>query len=138
MKDKLREEYRALQVAGLKRGAEKPEARVVNRDETGATDSRAEAAKMMKVAPAYITEAERIREAAPAVFESVKAGEMTIPEAKREIAKRASQVHEAPPQPSIEEVVGRLGESDEWHMECMFGHEPSGVCLRMTIASPKE
>lgn len=85
MKDRLREEYKALQVAGLKRGAEKPEARVTNSCETG-RDAQKEAAAMMKVNHLYVSEADRIRDAAPAVFEPVKAGEMTIPEAKREIA----------------------------------------------------
>ena len=40
---------------------------------------------MMNVSVGYVHEATKIREAAPAVFESVKAGEMTIPKAKREI-----------------------------------------------------
>lgn len=131
MKDRLHEEYKTRQLAGLKRGTEKREARSANLDHTGCK-AREDAAAMMKVSAGYITEADRIREAAPAVFEAVKSGEATIPDAKRIMAdpetfaavqareitvpqakeriqaKRAPQVHEAPPEPSIEEVVGRL------------------------------
>jgi len=56
--------------------------------------ARDEAAKMIGVAPAYVSDVERIREASPETFDEVKAGNITIPEAKR---KLAGDQHGSPP-----------------------------------------
>jgi len=89
VKDRLSEEYRERQTAGLKKGAYKPtEPRSGNNSGTG--EAREQAAAMMQVSPRYVQNAQKIREQAPHVFDAVKAGEITIPQAKREIRKQAS------------------------------------------------
>lgn len=87
LKERLQEEYRGRQLAGLKRGKKNPESRVVISDDTGERpDARSDAAAMMQVSNSYVSEAERVREASPAVFEAVKQGDVKIPDARRIVA----------------------------------------------------
>lgn len=51
--------------------------------------ARDQAAAIAGTNPRYVSEAKRIKETAPAVFEKVKAGELNIPAAKRQIQEKA-------------------------------------------------
>lgn len=88
VKDRLREEYRERSLANLKRGRDRQGSRV-DKIVNSESSARHEAAAMMQVSQGYVSDADRIRRADPEVFEAVKAGEMTIPEAKRAIAGKA-------------------------------------------------
>lgn len=50
-------------------------------------DARDHAAAAVGVNPRYVSDAKAIKESAPEVFEKVKSGEMSIPEAKRTLSK---------------------------------------------------
>jgi len=87
LKERLQEEYRERQLAGLKRGKEKGVSRVATIGNTGDdANSRVEAAAMMNVSHGYVSEAERIREASPIVFEAVRRGDASIPDGRRIVA----------------------------------------------------
>jgi hypothetical protein len=60
-------------------------------------DAHKQAASMMDVNHQYVTEAEHIREADPETFEEVKAGAITLPQAKRKL--RASGKEMRPRKP---------------------------------------
>jgi len=53
---------------------------------------------MMDTNPRYVSDAKMIQQKAPEMFERVKSGKMSIPQAKREIVKQERR--EAPPLPS--------------------------------------
>jgi hypothetical protein len=53
--------------------------------------ARDEAASLAEANPRYVSDAKRIKEEAPEVFEKVKAGEINIPAAKRKIAAMNSE-----------------------------------------------
>jgi len=61
-------------------------------------ESRDHAAVMFQTNPRYISDAARIEEQAPELLELIKVGEITIPQANREMTKRNKI--EAPPLPS--------------------------------------
>jgi hypothetical protein len=50
-------------------------------------NARAEAAAMLDVAPSYVSEAERIKEASPETFGEMKAGKVSISEARRKVGR---------------------------------------------------
>jgi ParB-like chromosome segregation protein Spo0J len=83
IKKRLEVEYAKRRNAPLKRGAEKPDARSVKSDLTG--KSADAAAAKAGVSAGYVHAAEKIREADPELFEEVKQGRLTIPEAKRRL-----------------------------------------------------
>lgn len=60
--------------------------------------SRDTAASLFSTNARYVSDAKRIKGDAPDLFEQVKTGELTIPQAKREIVQRERQ--DAPPLPS--------------------------------------
>lgn len=95
--------------------------------------ARDAAAELFNTNPRYVSDAKRIKADAPDVFEQVKAGEMTIPQAKRELVKRERK--DAPPLPSDKYRViyadppwsygnsGIIGETD--HYGHVGRHYPS-------------
>jgi hypothetical protein len=72
-----------------KKDAEKPEEKVpqvsVNRR---APQAREEAAKSVGVNDRYVSDAKKVKQEAPEVFERLKAGKITLQDAKREVAKK--------------------------------------------------
>ena len=107
IKDRINEEYRARSIANLKYSGEDAKDRVTNNcnsiEGSGRrANAQKEAAAMMQVNHAYVSEADRIRDASPAVFDSLKAAELTVPEAKRLIAdpEKLAAVNERRARPS--------------------------------------
>jgi hypothetical protein len=58
-------------------------------DRPARNESAREAARVAGVSHSYVSDAERIRDASPETFDEVKAGAITIPEAKRRLAGEA-------------------------------------------------
>lgn len=85
LKDRIAEDYRMRQVAGLKKGSREPESRLSNLGQTGA-DSLGESAAMMRVSRSYVADAQAIREASPTLFAAMEVAEVTVPAAKDIIA----------------------------------------------------
>lgn len=73
-------------------------------------EAREDAARATSVNRQYVSDAKRIREEAPEVFEQVRNGEITIPEAKREIQKRDVEEAVATVERAIEatDIDGRV------------------------------
>lgn len=110
--------------------------RIVNLDKMHteqATNTRKEAARIAGVSAGYVSDAKKLQQDAPDLLESVKDGELTIPQAKREFIKRTKI--EAPPLPTDKYRVlyadppwkygnaGIIGETDHYgHTE---RHYPS-------------
>lgn len=72
--------------------------RFVNLDKAYARNARQEAAKIVGASQGYVSDAKRLSVAAPELFEQVRAGAITIPQAKREMVKRDRR--DAPPLPT--------------------------------------
>lgn len=64
-------------------------------------ESREHAAKATGASPRYVQDAKAIKQASPETFEKVKSGEVSIPEAKRQLKK--------PPPPAIVKPKDKLG-----------------------------
>jgi N6-adenosine-specific RNA methylase IME4 len=62
--------------------------RLTNLGKAYPRNAQQEAAKIVGVSKGYVSDAKRLSVAAPDLFEQVKAGEITIPQAKRESAQR--------------------------------------------------
>jgi ParB-like chromosome segregation protein Spo0J len=90
VKDRLNAEYRKRRLGNLRRG----NSRVANSCNSGA-DARKEAAALLGVNHAYVADAEKIRRASVETFDDLKAGRISIPEAKRRIG-------ESPRRPDVE------------------------------------
>lgn len=95
--------------------------------------AREKAAAIVGTNPRYVSDAKKLAEEAPALFEQVREGKKTIPQAKRELVKR--QRAEAPPLPTDKYRVlyvdppwkygnaGIIGETD--HYGHVHRHYPS-------------
>jgi len=91
----LEEEARKRQIANLKQGVEFPVPELIPERENG--ESRDQAGKMFGVSGRYVSDAEAVKEKAPDLFEQVKAGEISLTQAKREVKKtEVKQVVEMP------------------------------------------
>lgn len=84
VKDRLNGEYKERSLANLGWGGKNPH-RVPNIGNSAANAER-EAAGMMDVSHGYVSDASRVRAASPELFEEVKQGKKTIPQAKRELS----------------------------------------------------
>lgn len=91
----LEEEARARQATST--GGSTPQLKEIF-PEAEKGQARDHAAKMFNTNGRYVQDAKTIATAAPELFEAVKTGEMTIPQAKREIVSQ--QRRESPPLPS--------------------------------------
>lgn len=98
------EEAKERQVSTLKRGAEIPDVeKIPQREEQ--SRSRDLAAASVGVNPRYVSDAKRIQQEAPEVFQAMQEGKISIQDAKREI----QQKNEEPPKPTIKwNVIGPM------------------------------
>lgn len=114
LEDRLKEEYRErMSVAGRRGGRiagkhrskrVEPKSQGVIKNDNPLSDgghAQREAAALMNVSAGSVHSAGQIRKASPETFEAVKAGRITIPEAKRQLAAIAPApvVAKAEPQP---------------------------------------
>lgn len=67
-----------------------------NLPESSQGESREQAAKQVGVSPRYVSDAKRIKEASPETFEKLKNGEVSMSEAKAEIAPKPEPAAETP------------------------------------------
>lgn len=95
VKDRLNAEYEERRNAHLRQGDVEASPRFNTSDKTGANAQR-EAAAMMDVSQGYVARADVLRESAPDLFERVKGGTMTIPEAEREQQPRPTPADVTP------------------------------------------
>lgn len=88
------------QLAQLKRGDEIPVKAFVPEREMG--QSRDKVAKSFEVSPRYVSDAKKLQQDHPVLFDNVRAGEKTITEAKAEIkaAKKAETVEQIAKEPA--------------------------------------
>lgn len=93
IKRRLEVEYAKRRNAGLKRGVREPESRFATNCER--SDSRRDAAAKAGVNHQYVSDAEKIHDASPELFEEVKQGRKSIPQAKRELADRLKPSQES-------------------------------------------
>lgn len=82
----LEEEAAERKRAGLKRGSSRP----VPEKFPERGESRELAAKQLNTNPRYVSEAKKIKETAPEMFQDIKTGAKTIPEVKRQLKDRNS------------------------------------------------
>jgi cell pole-organizing protein PopZ len=73
-----------------RRQARKPKAVVPAKmpEQTRGVESRQQAAKSVGVGERYVQDAKKVKQEAPEVFERLKAGKITLQDAKREVAKK--------------------------------------------------
>jgi N6-adenosine-specific RNA methylase IME4 len=81
----LEKEAKERRNANLKRGDGKPVKEIIPERERG--ESRDHAAKLLGVNPRYVSDAKKINEQKPGLFEKVRSGKTTIPEAIRELKR---------------------------------------------------
>jgi N6-adenosine-specific RNA methylase IME4 len=82
----LAEEAKQRQLATLKRGGTGPDPQIFADREMG--EAREQAAAIVGTNRQYVSDAKKIEKEAPELLSKVRAGEITIPEAKREISAR--------------------------------------------------
>ena len=96
IKPMLEEEANAYKLSKLKHGNILPVVELIPQREEG--KSRDQAGEMFGVSGRYVSEAETIKEKAPDLFDQVKAGEISLTQARRETVKR--ERHETPELPT--------------------------------------
>src|SRR3990167_9176910 len=85
----LAAEAKKRQTAALKKGTEKPVVEIVpQRDSADDGKAREQAAKITGASGRYVSEAKAVKEKDPELFEQVKSGEVTLPQARREVQRR--------------------------------------------------
>jgi len=80
-------------------------------------NATAEAAELFNTNPQYVADAQKLQRAAPDLLSQVKQGEITIPQAKRELTKRQRQ--DAPPLPDDKYRV--------WYADPPWKYSDAGV-----------
>lgn len=83
---------------------------VIAKDRTN--ESREQAARTVNVAPRYVQDAKKVAEKAPDLAEQVKAGKLTLPQARTEVRRREKA---AELERKAEEAAA-VGQSDRWEI----------------------
>ncbi|MCY2945180.1 MAG: DUF4326 domain-containing protein [Planctomycetota bacterium] len=100
-------------------------------DNNPSVQARAEAAKSVGVGDRYVQDAKKIKAEAPEVFERLKAGKMTLQDAKREVAKKPTDdwrkdERERQAKVNAGETVVANAQLDK-NLICWAGHERLSV-----------
>jgi DNA modification methylase len=119
---------------GKSKGVEivpQPSAKIEN------SKARDEAAKLTQTNGRYVSDAKAVKEAAPDLFEKVKAGTITLPQARSEVKRQEKRIHleekaAAAPDPEDDESPWELMEGD---CVTMLDTIDSGV-VRLVFADP--
>jgi N6-adenosine-specific RNA methylase IME4 len=72
----------------------------------GGGEAREKAAAIVNASAKYVSDAKKLKEESPAIFNQVRAGEKTITEAKREIKEAAREQHRAENAKKVESTIG--------------------------------